>query len=231
MNNKQFLWILPFCSFIAGYIIISSLLPSEELTTPSLIGKHLYDACTVLSEKRLNIRILAEQEETSLPHGTIMNQMPTAGQKIKPQQSVFLVISRQPPIPRTPHVMGNVRSEIEKVMSKNHGKVLYIYLPSTLPKDYCIAQQPSPDEPITDALTCYLANGKPFPVIFPNFINKPVDDAKAYLAAHGITPEINSSSLLRDQPHNGIVIDQRPLPGSLIMLDAAHPLKVQLEAQ
>ena len=230
MNTKQFLWLLPFLSFIAGYTVISSLLPAEELVTPSLIGKHLYDACTVLSEKKLNIRILAEQEEPSLPHGTILNQMPAAGQKIKAQQSVFLVISRQPPIARTPHLMGNMRSDIEKVMSTHHNKVTYIYVPSTLPKDYCVAQHPSPDQPSSPTITIYLANGKPFPVVFPNFINSPVDDAVAYLTAQGITPDL-PAVVEHDPAHQAIVVDQRPLPGSLITLDAAHPPHVQLSVR
>lgn len=231
MNIKQILWIFPFLSFIAGYFIINGLFPTQVLLTPPLIGKQLYDACTILSEKRLNIRILAEQEEPSLSPGIIMNQMPAAGQKIKPQQSVFLVISRQPPTAQTPQLMGNVRAEIEKIAAKNHLTIQYQYVPNALPKDYCIAQQPSPDTPLTQKITCYLADGKPFPVIFPNFINRPVDEVVAYLTAQGITPEINSYSMSSDQSPQGIIIDQRPLPGSIITLDATHPVQVHLQVR
>jgi beta-lactam-binding protein with PASTA domain len=227
MNIKHILWTLPFLSFITGYLCISMLIPTQEITTPSLIGTQLHDATTLLADKKLNVRILRQQEDASLAHGTIVYQIPAAGQKIKTNQSVFLAISCKPMIPSTPRIMGSTRNDIDMLARSQQLRIQYIFVSSTLPKEYCVAQEPSPNTSLTqDPIIAYLSDGQETPVLFPQFNALPVHEVQNYLNHIGITPTITYVN--PSQQENAMVIDQRPLAGSIITLNSRNPAYVQL---
>src|SRR5205085_11984966 len=77
-----------------------------KLETPSVIGQHIHDAIKLLSTHHLNARILSEKEDLDLPEGIVISQSPVQGQKIKSQQSIFLVVTRRPPKAQAPRLFG-----------------------------------------------------------------------------------------------------------------------------
>src|SRR5690606_10040621 len=66
MNIKNYLWIMPFWSFLLGYIFIQWFFRIGNITTPHLIGKHLHEAVPLISQYNLNLRIIKQIDRKSV---------------------------------------------------------------------------------------------------------------------------------------------------------------------
>lgn len=230
---KQFLWLVPFLLFLSSYFILHCLLTTTSLTTPSLIGKQLQDAIQILSDHNLNARILSQKEDNDLMPGTILSQMPASHSKIRPHQSVFFVMSKKSPQKTAPQMQQRSKEIVEKIAADQEISLKTHYLPSHYPEQTCIGQLPSPEQPLPDhRMTVYLSKGSSTKsVILPSFKKRSLHEVLAFLTENNIkfntiharTPEPNHSC------KNCVVIDQKPLVGSLV--DLKKPLTIQLYVQ
>ena len=231
---QDYLWILPFISFIVGYLFLESYYRIGELETPSVVGKNLLETFSILSKHDLTPRILTEKEDPDLPEGTILSQTPAAGKKIKQNHSVYLVISKQPAKIPVPSLVHKAISRIEQELKPQGFRIKSYTLQSNYPQCYCIAQHPAPHELVQEKkILTYISTGNTKPVLWPNVKNKPVLDVIDFLKTNNINPEIKHSSPRESSHtcHECIVIDQRPLAGSLVTLDPAKPMHVQLQVE
>ena len=212
---KKIFWLLPFLCFIVGYFAIQTLVHTPSISTPPVIGMSLHQAFIELSNHNLNIRLLDQKEDPDLPEGTIINQIPAAHQLLKPRQTVFLTLSRQPIVFKTPHIIGKTTEEIASIVSAIGGKLKIYEIPSSHRKRYCIGQVPAPESPFdSKILIAYISQGSHRPIIWPNFIGKNKDDVMDFLAPYQLDVHIV------DNGQKGTtIIDQRPLAGSIINLD------------
>jgi len=232
MNIKDTFWLLPFLFFIAGYFSLSLIYQQKKVITPSLIGKPIQEALTLASNNGLNIRILEEREDAELPEGTIISQNPRAFTAAKPNQTLFCMISKQPII-IMPHLIGKNEKHALLELQENgiHGRCYT--LETNYPKEYCFAQSPSYQTKMeAKNATLYCSSGKPRPVLFPNLKNKSVPDVIEFLKPYGISSSvIHTSSPNQDHicTDSCIISDQRPQPGTIVMLDNKKPLHVQLQ--
>lgn len=228
---KHFFWILPFIFFLAGYYSMHTIYHTDEMPTPSLIGMQLPDAFSVLSQHTLYPRILREKEDSDIPAGTILSQTPAPLTQIKSQQSVFLVISKPTPVPRAPNCINVSKKAILSAAQARNIRVKTYSLPSIYPIDHCFAQYPSANQPIVDnTMIVYLSAGNRKPILLPNFKQLTVHEAQEHLDKHPITLHTTHTT---PTPHHNcsscIIVDQRPLAGSLIILDDAKPLQLNLQ--
>lgn len=231
MMYKNLLFILPFLFFIAGYLITSSLFYIPSIETPSVVGKPLDEAFSILSHHQLTIQLLDQKEDADLADSTVLAQIPASGQRAKYRQTVFLSLSKQPPLCVAPLVQGKQLADIEQEARLLKLRLKKYFLESVYPTNSCIAQIPIAGEPIPDkTIIVYISKGDTKEIIWPNFKHKPLDEVVNFLAHHGITPQIIESPL--HEPHEPtMVIDQRPLAGSIISLDSKHIPIVQLFTQ
>ncbi len=205
-----------------------------EFTTPSVVGKHIHEAFAILSAHNLNARLLEEKEDPYLPAGTVISQTPQAGQKIKPYQSLFMLLSKKPSLINAPHCLDKTDSDITSLLKKNSIRAKIYRLPSIYPKGLCFAQIPLPQTPIDDAmLTLYISDGNRKPIIWPDFTQLCVTEVTNFLQTHAI-----EATIIHERPCTSqhtciscIVTDQRPLAGSLIILDPQKPCVVQLQVK
>lgn len=226
MKHSSFLWVIPFVSFLVGYYALSFFYAIPELETPCVVGKPLNKAIAILSDNNLNARLLAEKEDPDLPDYTIVSQTPREYAKIKAHQSVFLVVTRQPDKPKSPHLLGESIDTIRKKIASSALRCTYHYLESIYPKGQCIAQFPAPHEPLEDgSLLCYISKEPKKMVIWPDFRGKSIEIVQAFLQEKGLTAEINTDKKKRP---DGIISDQRPLPGSIVTLDSDKIPPIQL---
>ncbi len=230
MNFKSILWLFPFLSFSAGYLITRSLFHHPRAQTPSLVGKSLLEAFALLSNNNLSPRLLDQKIDPDLPEGTIINQIPAAGQSIKQRQTVFLVLSKKPPITPCPLLIGKSIEEIKK-LSKSAGYKIKIYpVVSNYPTNQCIAQHPRPKEPVEkNMIIAYVCAPSRKPIVWPNFTDKPLNQVTEFLHQYHIDPHIVSQS--QRTTSRTRVVDQRPLAGSLVSLYANQPPYVQLHVR
>jgi beta-lactam-binding protein with PASTA domain len=229
MTSNNLFWTVPFLCFLVGYFITRSLFHYPEIQAPSVVGKQLNEACMLLSHHQLNIRLLNHKEDPDLPDGTVLSQIPAAGQRVKVHQTVFLSLSKQPIIPLAPLLQGKQEEEIEQIAHAQKIRLKKYFLESGYPHGFCIAQIPPQGDPMPDAtMIVYLSKEQNIPVIWPNFVGKSLDQVMEFLTHHDITPHVQHSPFSHETLGNNIIIDQRPLAGSIISLDANHMPIVQL---
>lgn len=234
MSLKNLLWILPFVSFLGGYIALDVLFAPEFIDTPSVVGTHINQAIAILCRYNLNLRLLTTKENALLQEGTILSQTPIVGQKIKENQSVYVVISCKPPKIKTPNFIDKTITEIQSELAQKKMSIKVYYLESTYPQNKCFAQFPEADTELeeTQKIILYIAQESKKPHIMPNFLGKRVNEmmdlpttnfAKITVVHH---PPVHENHLCAC-----IINDQRPIAGSLIHRDSSKKLNIQLQAQ
>lgn len=225
---KKFFWLFPFISFLAGYFIIQLLFGAEQKPTPNLIGKTLQESCELLADENLNVRILGRKEDSNLPSHTIVSQTPQPNEKIKPHQSVYVVITSQTKINHAPALVGKPLDAITHELEKLNIKFVMHPVASPYPTNTCIAQLPLPGELIEkNTITIYCAAENKKPVLWPNFKGKNLGAVKELLETVNITPQV-LSHYGHEITDASCIIDQRPRAGTLLVLDEAKPIIVQL---
>src|SRR5690606_10888770 len=95
MNIKNYLFVLPFCRFILGYSIMYKIFNTCTVETPHLIGKYIHEVLPALTQYNLNLRLIEQKEDSEIPEGIIISQIPTSGSIIKPHQSIFVITTKK----------------------------------------------------------------------------------------------------------------------------------------
>ncbi len=239
-NFKNFLWVTPFLAFLLGYQLINFFQQTTELTTPNIIGCNLYDALKNLSAQNLNLRIITEKTDPSLPDQIIISQKPYAGQTIKPNQTIFVVTSRKPDATLAPDLIGKTSAEI-KILTQHDGLKILNYTQNSKHKiGTCIAQNPVPHSPMHKRqVTVYLSAGQNQPVLMPDLINLELVQVREFLAQNNlklvvVNLDLNNNLEDRtgvDSASNYLISEQWPLAGTIIKLDQLTEVRVKVGEQ
>lgn len=232
-NHKNIFWLIPFLSFFLGYISFDRLFRPAQIETPSVIGTTIYQALTILCAAHLNARVVEGQEDEMLAQGTIISQTPTPGQKIKENQSVFLVISSKPKKLKAPNCINKSITSLEAELITQKIKIKPYYLESIYPKGLCFAQNPEPDQELNDnKMILYISSGSTKPYIMPNFKGKYAHEIMEFLSTKTVNTELfHYAEQENHQCVACIIRDQRPLAGSIISMNSEKPLHIQLQTQ
>lgn len=227
------LWIIPFFCFLIGYYTLDRFLRSEELETPSLIGLNMHQAISILASKNLNLRFLATKEDSMLEPGIIISQSPNTGQKIKENQSVYVVIVTKPKNLKAPTLINKSLHEIQAELNPQKINAKYCYLSSPYPKNTCFAQHPTPDTELDDSnkMIVYISQGSSKPLIMPDFKGKKVIEVTDYLATQSAKVDLFHYPPIQDHMCECIITDQRPMAGSILTINSDKPLHIQLQAR
>jgi beta-lactam-binding protein with PASTA domain len=237
MKPSNYFWLLPFFCFITGYLVLQRMYSVDQMEAPSLVGKQLQDAVAELSIHNLNIRLIDQKEDPDLPQGTILSQIPAAGQQIKPHQALHVVISKQQQKKICPSLIEKTATDINAELNDLKIRNKSYYLPSTQPANTCIAQFPSAGKVLDEPrVITYLSSGNKKPVLMPNLKGKTASQATEFFKQHPATTRLE---LIHASPQPAghtcgeqcIVVDQRPLAGSIEHLDELKPLLVQLQVR
>ena len=146
MNAKKLLWLLPFLCFLLTYGILHKIFSKNPFQTPSVVGKQLPEALSILSPHTLNVRLCAITENNDVPEGTVLNQHPPAHHSIRPYQTVFLTISKRQQKMTAPDLTHLSRDTITSLLEQHGISVKWYELSSPLPRHHCIAQSPHAHE-------------------------------------------------------------------------------------
>jgi beta-lactam-binding protein with PASTA domain len=229
MNIKNYLWLLPFCSFIIGYSITQWIFRVDSVITPHLIGKYVHEILPLLSQHKLNIRLINQKEEANIPEGIIISQTPQPGRSIKPNQSLYIVTTKKPPAIQAPDCLDkNLTTLLPQLQKMNIYPRVYKIMHSH-PENICFAQFPQPQELLEkNRLILYISAENNKPIIWPRFIGTSLEEALYFLDEYDIKPYIiNDSPYLDGSISKCSIIDQRPLAGTLITLNETNKLSVQ----
>ena len=228
----RILWLTPFASFILGYLLVGLIYKNNVLTAPDLVGQSLDKALIILTAQNLNVRIIAHKDEPDLAEGTILSQTPAPGKAIKENQALYLVIAQKPIPLQIPDLHNKVAQEASQLVENQSLQPKIFSLPADDSRAECIAQFPLPGmAPVDNTVIIYTAQPFTKPVIMPNLKNKSVDEVISFLNLNKINPTILHAQQMPPghQCHECRILDQRPLPGSLVTFSADKPLSVQLQ--
>jgi len=233
MSIKQFSWTIPFISFLLGYFFINSYYHVDSIATPSFVGLTIDHALLIASEHNLTIRILDNKYDEEIAPGTIIGQTPVAHTSIKPQQIIFLTITQLPPAQKMPDFISKNKTTLESYIISHELSATYYYIDTqTAPSEHCIAQSPTPGSTIhtKTPLIVYIARALNKPLIIPDLRGKKIQDITEQLSQHNILLEVrqNSDSYVQKNIHEALIIDQRPVPGSLIVHTQEKPITMTL---
>lgn len=237
-----YLWLLPFIGFLLGYQLLYLLQPKTTLPAPNLVGEPLATALKTLAAQQLNLRVSAEQIDPSLPEQVIISQKPYAGQALKPNQTVYVVITRKPQATTTPLLIGKTADQVQAELQALGLKQQAYFVPSTQPSGSCIAQQPEPGQPThkNHLLTYFSSSAEP-PLLMPDLRQLSLAEVSAFLTQHQVpytivnlpghvNPHVTAANdpdhtaqLPRATPtettipeHADLISDHRPRPGTLV---------------
>lgn len=229
-RSSQLLWLTPFASFFAGYLLFSLLFVNKTIITPSLLGQPLDKALLHLSDYRLNARVTGYKDDADLPPATVLSQSPAPGTKVKEHQSLYLTIS-QKPTAHVPCLQGKSLIQASELLQAQSLQPKFYAIPYSGTHNQCIAQWPRVENPVDHIVIAYTADANAKPVIMPNVKAKPLTEVISFLQLHGITPTILHQNQVPagHQCHTCMVIDQRPLAGTFIFLTGDKAVKVQLQ--
>jgi beta-lactam-binding protein with PASTA domain len=216
----SFLWLMPFLSFVAGYQFIRLLTHTETIRVPAVVGLHMNEAIKILSTDLLNVRILAEKEDPDLHEGTILSQMPEAGQQVKTHQSIFLVVTKRPPELRAPHCIGLTVEEVQRKASALGITLTIESFESSIPKNRIISQSIMPDREVNQrSLMLYNSEGSTPMRIFPDLKGRLVEEVVPFFTLYNATVQIQGD---KAKP----IREQHPRAGTLV--DIRKPLTLQV---
>jgi len=230
MLFKRLLWVLPFASFALGYFFLTFFCTQRIILMPSLIGKTVHDVVLILSENQLNMRIINQKSSSEVLPGTILSQSPAPYEKIKAHQSVFVVLSKYPPVAMVPDLRTQLLDAANNMATSLGVRTICYRLSSLYPTNQCIGQMPSAHEQMDgNTIMLYVSDGISRPIIWPDFKNKLIGDVLEFFRSHEIESEVLHSNYI-DNAHscqNCIIVDQRPLAGSLIKNDSNKKIRAQ----
>lgn len=118
-------WIVvPFIAFILLLVLMDEVVMpiwtrhGDEFPAPDLVGSTLQSAQGALEEIGSSMKIAERRFSAEFPDGTILEQRPSAGSKIKNGRVFSLVVSRGSELIDVPHVRGYTPRQAELILQQ-----------------------------------------------------------------------------------------------------------------
>lgn len=209
----------PFISFFGAYFIVRALSMHQTFDTPNVMGMPLDAATKKLVHHHLNIRLIGERIDDHLQPGTVIEQDPPAGQPVRPNQSIYLLLSKQSDKPLVPNLKGRRLAEIQKIAQEHKVrlKIHRIPLADTV-HESCLFHIPVVGEPFLQELQLYLAVKPTEEMVVNNLHGMTLAQVARLTQQKGI--ELSVHHLLPQdewyKPEDLIVINQQPCSGTIL---------------
>lgn len=225
------IWIkalLPFLFFVIGFYGTALFIRRETFLVPSVVGLSVSEAVLVFSKPtaQLVARILTEREDDTMVPGTVIAQMPRPGQRVKPQQCIYLTVSKSQQKATVPDFVGLPIAEATARADQKRVRLKTFTIPDMAPAGAVIAQMPLPGTLFEgEPVLLYVSSGTETTVrVVPDLNGLPVEEVMHACAQQGV------KVVVLDAPPElagRIVVAQRPLAGSIV--DAANQVVLQVQ--
>lgn len=230
MNLKLWLkTLLPFIFFVVGFYGTALFVRRETFLVPSVVGLSVSEAVSALSSPtgQLVPRILQEREDSILAPGTVISQLPQAGQRVKSQQCVYLTVSKARQKETAPEFVGKSLAEVKAEADQRGIRLKTYQLPDNGPTSTIVAQVPASGIPLDrDEMAVYVATGMITPLrVVPDLTAQPAAEVKQACERARITLEGADEVVDGD---GRVIVAQRPLPGSIVDVTNGFKILVQV---
>jgi beta-lactam-binding protein with PASTA domain len=182
----------------------------ERHEVPDLRGKTVAQAQQLLAGQNLKVGKVTRAFSTSVPKNRITSTDPAAGEEVRRNTAIALVISKGPEPVEVPVVTGRNVTEATQLLQQAGFRVTTRTAASdNVARDLVISQKPSGgNAPRGSTVELTVSTGPPL-VTVPDVRNKQVGRAQQLLEGAGLRV-----SVLRLPGGPGIVLAQSPGPGS-----------------
>lgn len=205
---------------VAGLIWGSRFL--QEIETPDLIGKSYSEGQTVLQEKGLSLVIEREMFSNDKPEGTILDQNPKAGEKIRPGEKVKVTISKGNKTLEVPDVKGKTIDNARKTLTDcgfTNIKIEQIFNDAR-PAGIVLSQEPAPENMVSPSSIIFLRVSKgPEKQRIPDLTGKSEAEAQKLLSRMGLRLIVDATEPSAQIPA-GNIIRQKPAAGTEVIKDS-----------
>ena len=186
------------------------------IDVPAVDGETVARATAILQNVGLTVGGTIDQSDASVPAGQVIRSSPRAGENVERGSAVKLYVSTGPAQVAVPDVVGATRDEAIATLT-NAG---FRYSTSEQesadadPGDV-IAQDPGGGTDADPGSTIAIVVARAPPVEVPSVVGSSADDARAALEAESLVVR-QSPVDVTDPAQDGIVVDQRPTPGTSV---------------
>lgn len=231
-SQSRIIFFIPFLGFVAGYFLTYWFMQKTAIPTPNIIGKNLQESVGILSKNCLGVRLLREQEDAVLPEGTVLDQIPKPYQRVRPNQNIFVTVSKKEGLLQVPDFWGHKYQDALETAKKMSIEVKSFYLPSNFGKNSCIAQYPQAGQLfLNKRLLTYFSSGTDVLCIMPLFSGLLVKDVRDFLEQNNVEFELFHNGKV-PQDHECLtckIIEQRPTAGSIVNIQKKFVVQLQVE--
>ena len=218
--------LLPFIAFFTGYAGTLLYVHTKTVIVPTIVGKSLHAAVSILGKQNLALKLLNVKEDAFLPDGTIVSQLPAPQQKIKPAKSVFVVITKKPQPFLMPALFDKTKQEMLGILKNSYISLKTVFLPSDNKNGLCFAQYPSNGcEVFEHKAIAYCSVQRKKMCVMPMLTGKSLPDVEDFLKSYEVNYEL-FKFFTHDDQRELIVIDQKPMGGTILEMD--NRLHIQL---
>jgi serine/threonine-protein kinase len=213
-------------TYLGLHFVVKPRLPVPAVDVPSLTGLTAEQARGLLEPRGLLLILDEERQDATAPPGTLMDQRPLAGSRLRRGEDVHAVVARAMALVKVPKLAGLTVDAARDLLEQQKLKIGSVAEASsaTLPKGQIIASTPAAGaEAKPDATIDLQVSAGPAAQPVPSVVGKSRSGAKALLEKSGFAVgAVKYGS--NDDYDSGVVIRQDPAanaqaaPGSKVDL-------------
>lgn len=221
-------WAVPFVLFMAGYALAYFYMQKQSVVVPSIMGLTIQEAAGVLARHNMAMRLREEKEDEQFPEGTILQQVPAAYQRVRPQQQIFVTVAKAPQKILAPDFLHKDSIAVERTAAHVKITTKQIQLKSRYPKNLCFAQSVTPGQPLERLkMIAYISAGDDELVIMPNVVGLPFDQVQDFFKRSGVQVQVVGLDQIQIRD-KAVVVEQNPMAGTIIDLTKLKHVHVQV---
>lgn len=176
-------------AFLGAFLSYGNFWSNTTVDVPNVVGKQVSVAKNMLEDKHLRVST-SEVTNTDIPAGQVISQTPGAGEKVKEQRTIHLVVSKGVGDITVPDLSG-LSLEQARQRLKDIGLVVGKITQQSMdgkPDNVIIAQTPSGDSKVAKGTTVDVVvnKAKVKKVKMPDLIGMTLKDARDILASHNL---------------------------------------------
>jgi serine/threonine-protein kinase len=215
---------------VGFFVFNRAVMGGESVSVPDLQSITFAEAQIRLAEEGLSMGTPRTMVSEVVKPNLILAQNPEPGRVVREGRQVFLTVSKGPEARKVPDLLGQkLAAAKQKVLQDGLKEAPHARMPHSAPYDTVIAQDPAPGHStISGEVHLLISDGSFSGLVMPNLVGLKLSEVAAELSRLGLQGQPIQVRRL-DAPVDE-VIEQRPLPGSLITPGIVVEYEIQASA-
>lgn len=213
-----------------------------EITVPEITELYLEEARIILESEGLHIKVIDSTYSTKVPQGTIVEQTPLAGSKVKHGRTIYVIQNAQMRRPVFIPELRDISLRQAQATLKTLGLVVdsIIYEPSAY-RDIILDirvdnESVNMGQRLEEGSKVVLIVGKgrgTEEVTIPNIVGKSLDEARSWLLSHALTVGVVEYDLppTEENIQMYMVYSQEPESGTIVVEGSSVNLKLSMDIE